>query len=99
MKSLGSQGNSLKTRTTNDVLAQGGLDTENELPLFHILHPAVKTMGLGQTYDKMRVHWVCIDLETYLKITETYKINAQKSYNIPLTVTMLMQEYSFLYFI
>lgn len=73
MKSLGSQGNSLKTRTTNDVLAQGGLDTENELPLFHILHPAVKTMGLGQTYDKMRVHWVSIDLETYLKITETYK--------------------------
>lgn len=73
MKSLGSQGNSLKTRTTNDVLAQGGLDTENELPLFHILHPAVKTVGLGQTYDKMRVHWVSIDLETYLKITETYK--------------------------
>lgn len=73
MKSLGSQGNSLKTGTTNDVLAQGGLDTENELPLFHILHPAVKIMGLGQTYDKMRVHWACIDLETYLRITETYK--------------------------
>lgn len=33
LRFLGSQGNSLKTRTTNDVLAQGGLDTKNELPL------------------------------------------------------------------
>lgn len=44
-RALGSQGNSLKTRAPNDVLAQGGLDTKSELPLFHILNPAVKIVG------------------------------------------------------
>lgn len=43
------KGNSLKTRATNDVLHGGGLDTKSELPLFHILNPAVKIMGLAQT--------------------------------------------------
>lgn len=33
LRALGSQGNSLKTRSTNDVLAQGGLDTKSELPV------------------------------------------------------------------
>lgn len=47
--SLESQENSPKTRTTNDVLAQGGLDTGNELPLVHSLHPAVKIKGRGQS--------------------------------------------------
>ena len=47
-RALGSQGNSLKTRAINDVLVQGGLDTKSELPLFHILNPGVKIMGLAQ---------------------------------------------------
>lgn len=48
-RGLGSQGNSLKTGATNDVLAQAGLDTKSELPPFHILNPAVKILGLAQT--------------------------------------------------
>ena len=49
LRTLESQGNNLKTRATNDVLAGGGLDTKSQLPLFHILNTAVKIMGLAQT--------------------------------------------------
>lgn len=51
-RALGSQGNSLKTRSTNDVLVQGGLDTKGELPLFRILNPAVKNTELAQIWIK-----------------------------------------------
>lgn len=52
LRALGSQGNSLKTRAANDVLAQGGFDTNSKLPLFPILNPAVQIMGLPRPGKK-----------------------------------------------
>lgn len=54
-RALGSPGNSLKTRSTNDALVQGGLDTNGELPVSYF-ESSCQKHRICPDLDKISVH-------------------------------------------